>query len=217
MDAPMCTRAPPGSAAFSSGGAAQSTPEPSIAGRPAAARPGRAVHPRWVPLDLFVAPFSDPPVRHRVALLAIDVTHTTHRRDLQKAEEYARADVPEYWMVDLVKREFMVRPVDGVYIEVAHHQDGMLDVPGKGLRSTSAPCCPRRAETSAAQPRQHRRRGSSTPRTPRSGCREVVGEDLEMAPAPRRRGGLSPHSAGVDGRAHLTFGNPPRPAKLIEA
>lgn len=92
------------------------------------------IHDGFLSPDLFVAPFSGPPVRHRVALLAIEVTHTTHRRDLQKAEEYARADVPEYWMVDLVKREFVVhrRPVDGVYTEVAHNQDGMLDVPGGG-------------------------------------------------------------------------------------
>jgi Uma2 family endonuclease len=92
------------------------------------------IHDGFLSPDLFVAPFSDPPVRHREALLAIEVTHTTHRRDLQKAEEYARADVPEYWMVDLVKREFVVhrRAVDGVYTEVAHHRDGMLAVPGGG-------------------------------------------------------------------------------------
>jgi len=92
------------------------------------------IHDGFLSPDLFVAPFSDPPVRHRVALLAIEVTHTTHRRDVQKAEEYARASVAEYWMVDLVDREIVVhrRPVDGVYGEVARQRDGLLDVPGGG-------------------------------------------------------------------------------------
>jgi Uma2 family endonuclease len=90
------------------------------------------IHEGFLSPDLFVAPFSDPPIRHRVALLAIEVTHTTHRRDRQKADEYARASVPEYWMVDLVDREIAVHrePIDGVYSEVAHHRDGMLNVPG---------------------------------------------------------------------------------------
>jgi len=90
------------------------------------------IHDGFLSPDLFVAPFSDPPVRHRTALLAIEVTHTTHRRDLQKADEYARAGVPEYWMVDLVDLVIVVHrgPVDGVYTEVARHRDGMLDVPG---------------------------------------------------------------------------------------
>jgi Uma2 family endonuclease len=92
------------------------------------------IHGGFLSPDLFVAPFSDPPVRHRVALLAIEVTHTTHRRDLQKADEYAQAGVPEYWMVDLVDREIVVhrRPVDGVYAEVTRHREGMLGVPGDG-------------------------------------------------------------------------------------
>jgi Uma2 family endonuclease len=92
------------------------------------------VHDGFLSPDLFVAPLSDPPVRHRAALLAIEVTHTTHRRDRQKAVEYARAGVSEYWMVDLVGREIVVhrQPVDGVYSEIASHRDGLLDVPGGG-------------------------------------------------------------------------------------
>jgi Uma2 family endonuclease len=92
------------------------------------------VHDGFLSPDLFVAPFSDPPVRHREALLAIEVTHTTHRRDRQKAGEYARAGVPEYWMVDLVARELVVHraPVDGAYAEVARHRDGTVDVPAGG-------------------------------------------------------------------------------------
>ena len=92
------------------------------------------VHDGFLSPDLFVAPFSDPPVRHREALLAIEVTHTTHRRDRQKAGEYARAGVPEYWMVDLVEREIVVHrdPLDGVYATIGRHRDGDLDVPGGG-------------------------------------------------------------------------------------
>lgn len=90
------------------------------------------IHDGFLSPDLFVARPSDPPARHREALLAIEVTHTTHRRDRQKAGEYARALVPEYWMVDLVAREIVVHraPVDGAYVDVTHHVDGMLDVPG---------------------------------------------------------------------------------------
>jgi Uma2 family endonuclease len=90
------------------------------------------IHDGFLSPDIFVAPFSDPPVRHRVALLAIEVTHTTHRRDRQKADEYARAGVPVYWMVDLVDHEIVLHrePADGVYTEVVHHREGMLDVPG---------------------------------------------------------------------------------------
>ena len=92
------------------------------------------IHDRFLSPDLFVAPFSDPPVRHREALLAVEVTHTTHRRDRQKVNEYARAGVPEYWMVDLVERQIVVHrePVGGVYTNVAQHRGGMLDVPGGG-------------------------------------------------------------------------------------
>jgi len=92
------------------------------------------VHDGFLSPDLFVAPFCDPPVRHRGALLAIEVTHTTHRRDRQKADEYARASVPEYWLVDLVDHEIVVHraPVDGVYTEVTRHRDGMFGVPGGG-------------------------------------------------------------------------------------
>jgi Uma2 family endonuclease len=92
------------------------------------------IHDGFLSPDLFVAAFCDPPLRHREALLAIEVTHTTHRRDRQKASEYARAGVPEYWLVDLVGRELVVHraPVDGVYTNIAHHHDGTLDVPAGG-------------------------------------------------------------------------------------
>lgn len=93
------------------------------------------IHDGFLSPDLFVAPFADPPVRHHEALLVIEVTHTTHRRDLQKAREYARAGVPAYWMIDLTDRKIVVhgQPVDGVYTEVADHREGTLDVAGGGV------------------------------------------------------------------------------------
>lgn len=92
------------------------------------------IHGGFLSPDLFVAPYSVPPRRHREALLAIEVTHTTHRRDRQKADEYARAGVPEYWMVDLVAREIGVHtePFEGTYAAVVSHRAGMLDVPAGG-------------------------------------------------------------------------------------
>lgn len=92
------------------------------------------IHDGFLSPDLFVAPCSDPPRRHRAALLAIEVTHTTHSRDRQKADEYARAGVPEYWMVDLAAREVAVHsaPVDGAYADVAGYREGMLDLPHGG-------------------------------------------------------------------------------------
>ncbi len=92
------------------------------------------VHDGFLSPDLFVAPFEDPPRRHREALLAIEVTHTTHRRDRQKAGEYASAGVPEYWMIDLVAKEVLVHrsPESGVYREVTRLTDGLLAIPSSG-------------------------------------------------------------------------------------
>jgi len=92
------------------------------------------VHEGFLSPDLFVAPFEEPPRRHREALLAIEVTHTTHRRDRQKAGEYASAGVPEYWMIDLVARELLVHrtPESGAYREVTRLTDGLLAVPAGG-------------------------------------------------------------------------------------
>ncbi|MFZ5444662.1 MAG: Uma2 family endonuclease [Myxococcota bacterium] len=43
------------------------------------------------------------------ALLAIEVAHTTVRDDLQrKARIYARAQIPEYWVLDVKKKELVV-------------------------------------------------------------------------------------------------------------
>ncbi|MBA2349011.1 MAG: Uma2 family endonuclease [Solirubrobacterales bacterium] len=92
------------------------------------------VHGGYLSPDLFVAPLEDRGERRTRALLAIEVTHTTHRRDRQKATEYAAASVPEYWMVDLVALEVVVhrKPAAGAYTEISHHRDGTLPIPGGG-------------------------------------------------------------------------------------
>ena len=57
------------------------------------------------------------------ALLAIEVANTSLRDDLQrKARIYARAGIPEYWVVDVKKRELIVHrtPSGGKYRSVKH-------------------------------------------------------------------------------------------------
>lgn len=64
----------------------------------------------------------------------IEVTHATHRRDRQKADEYAAAGVPEYWMIDLVAGEIVVHrsPGGGSYGDVTRMGDGHLALPAGG-------------------------------------------------------------------------------------
>jgi Uma2 family endonuclease len=60
------------------------------------------------------------------ALLVVEVAQTSQARDRDKARDYAAADVPEYWIVDLAAREVTVhrRPLAGVYDEVVTYADG---------------------------------------------------------------------------------------------
>ena len=60
------------------------------------------------------------------ALLAIEVANTSLRDDLQrKARIYARAGIPEYWVVDVKKRELIVHrsPSGERYRSVKHLKD----------------------------------------------------------------------------------------------
>jgi len=60
------------------------------------------------------------------ALLAIEVANTSLRDDLQrKARIYARAGIPEYWVLDVKKRELVVHrsPNGGRYRSVKHVGD----------------------------------------------------------------------------------------------
>jgi Uma2 family endonuclease len=60
------------------------------------------------------------------ALLVVEVAQTSQARDHDKARDYAAADVPEYWIVDLAARDVTVHrsPVAGIYEEVVTYIDG---------------------------------------------------------------------------------------------
>jgi Uma2 family endonuclease len=60
------------------------------------------------------------------ALLVVEIAQTSQTRDREKARDYAAADVPEYWVVDLPGRNVTVhrRPLAGVYQEAVTYADG---------------------------------------------------------------------------------------------
>lgn len=62
------------------------------------------------------------------AHLVVEVTDSTLTRDRRKAAIYARAGIPEYWIVDIKKRavEVLQEPVDGAYTKVRRVTRGKL-------------------------------------------------------------------------------------------
>lgn len=68
------------------------------------------------------------------AALVVEVAITTHRHDTWKAERYAGARIPEYWIVDLPGRELIVhrRPGSAGYRELTRHTDGDVVPTGVG-------------------------------------------------------------------------------------
>jgi Uma2 family endonuclease len=60
------------------------------------------------------------------AHLVIEVAQTSQVRDHEKARDYAAADVPEYWIVDLIARMVIVhrQPIAGAYRDIASYADG---------------------------------------------------------------------------------------------
>lgn len=66
--------------------------------------------------------------------LVIEVAQTSRRRDLViKSRLYAEAEVPQYWVVDLVKRQVVVHtePKDGRYGTLTvHGEEGSVDALG---------------------------------------------------------------------------------------
>lgn len=63
------------------------------------------------------------------ASLIIEVSRSSRKRDLTiKARIYAQANVADYWVVDLAKRQVVVHrgPADGRYLSVTRHRDGRL-------------------------------------------------------------------------------------------
>jgi Uma2 family endonuclease len=85
--------------------------------------------------DLTLVPLADYGAAHPTsAFLVIEVSNASLRKDRSiKAEVYARAGVPEYWVVDLAGRSVEVRtmPEDGVYTKLEVARPGeKLPVPG---------------------------------------------------------------------------------------
>lgn len=76
--------------------------------------------------DLLVVPRLPRSQQPTSALLVVEVAQTSQARDREKARDYASADVPEYWIVDLIARAVTVhrRPLAGIYDEVVTFGDG---------------------------------------------------------------------------------------------
>lgn len=65
------------------------------------------------------------------APLVVEVAQTSQARDREKAADYARAGVPDYWLVDLPGRTVSVHrePSSAGYGRVERHGDGTTIVP----------------------------------------------------------------------------------------
>jgi Uma2 family endonuclease len=74
--------------------------------------------------DLIVIDPNPRGVQPSTARLAVEVAVTTLRHDRSKAMRYARAGVPEYWIVDVVARELVVHrdPQGTEYRDVRRHR-----------------------------------------------------------------------------------------------
>lgn len=74
------------------------------------------------------------------ALLVVEVTDTSLARDLAKAEQYARAAIPEYWIADVNRPAVIVHqsPVSGEYTDVRAYRYGQAFAsPALGGREVS--------------------------------------------------------------------------------
>jgi Uma2 family endonuclease len=78
--------------------------------------------------DLAIVPRGDYELEHpRTALWVIEVADSSIDRDrVEKAGIYATALVPEYWVINVTRREIEVRtePADGVYLRVTPYRLG---------------------------------------------------------------------------------------------
>ncbi|MDQ3632578.1 MAG: Uma2 family endonuclease, partial [Actinomycetota bacterium] len=61
----------------------------------------------------------------RTASLIVEVANTSQRRDREKIADYARAGVPEYWIVDVVDELVVVHrgPSGEAYATISEHRD----------------------------------------------------------------------------------------------
>lgn len=74
------------------------------------------------------------------ALLAVEVSDSSLADDLAKAERYARAAIPEYWVVDVNRPAVLVhqQPVGGEYTDVREYRHGQaFTSPALGGREVS--------------------------------------------------------------------------------
>jgi Uma2 family endonuclease len=64
----------------------------------------------------------------RFAPLVVEIAQSSHRRDREKIATYARAGVPEYWIVDVLAQLVVVHrePAGEAYGSVTEHHDGVL-------------------------------------------------------------------------------------------
>jgi Uma2 family endonuclease len=62
------------------------------------------------------------------ALLTVEVSDSSLARDLAKAEQYARAAIPEYWIVDVNRPAVLVhqQPVGGEYTDIREYRHGQV-------------------------------------------------------------------------------------------
>jgi Uma2 family endonuclease len=78
--------------------------------------------------DLAIVPRGDYELEHpHTALWVIEVADSSIDRDrVEKAGIYATAMVPEYWVINVTRREIEVRtePADGVYMRVTPYRQG---------------------------------------------------------------------------------------------
>lgn len=64
----------------------------------------------------------------RFADLVVEIARRSHARDREKAADYARAGVPEYWIVDVVEDVVIVHrePSGEEHADVTEHRDGTI-------------------------------------------------------------------------------------------
>jgi len=81
--------------------------------------------------DLMIVPRTATFQSHHHALLVIEVSYSTQRRDEAKVPLYAGAGVNEYWQVDVEAEEAIVhrRPEGGAYAESVRYGPGDMLAP----------------------------------------------------------------------------------------
>lgn len=87
---------------------------------------GEALVPDLVLLRMHEDRYRSRPAGPWDALLVVEVSDSSLARDLAKAEQYARAAIPEYWIVDVNRPAVLVhpQPVGGEYTEVREYHHG---------------------------------------------------------------------------------------------